>query len=343
VAIRHFADSSAFDLAGVLVFTAGKVGKDAGDIAGVAATGVIATDDVEQILALEADCVFYAPLWPDIDTICRLLGSGKNVVTTSGPYHPTSFTQADFDRIDQACREGKTSFHAGGIHPGYAGDLLPLTLARIASRIDKIQVYEVVNFREHPSKYIEWMGMGRDPDEFLAGPTLLGASVPFFAQSMAIIAEGLGKTIDEVTVADVDIAVATADIPYAGTESSDNPDMKGVVRAGTVAAQHHTWTGWVDGAPLIVFHAVYTMGDEDIEPRWNSGTNRYRVVIEGDPPTELTLQAAPGPDGSLTHPGYTWTAMAAVNAIPAVCDAPPGVVGHLDLGVVQLPGIVRFG
>src|SRR5579864_8806137 len=60
VAIRHFAASPAFELVGVLVTNPAKVGKDAGEIAGIAPTGVLATDSVEAIVALNADCVHYA-------------------------------------------------------------------------------------------------------------------------------------------------------------------------------------------------------------------------------------------------------------------------------------------
>jgi 2,4-diaminopentanoate dehydrogenase len=338
-ALRHFIDNPAFDLAGVLVYDSAKVGKDAGAIAGSRETGVIATDDVDAIVALDADCVFYTPIWPDIEMICRLLRTGKNVVTTGGLYYPTDFTRADLDRIENACTEGGASFHAGGIHPGFAGDLLPLTLARLASRIDQIQVYEIVDFSEYPSKYLQLMGFGSDPLEFNSAPSLLGASVPFFAQSMAMIVDGLAAgVIDDIT-SDVEIATATTDITYSGRPDSDFPDLNGVVRAGTVAAQHHTWTAWVNGTPLVVFHAMYTMGDDVIEPRWDWGDTRYRVVIAGDPPTELTLQGTPDATGNVNHPGYTWTAMAAVNSIHAVCAAAPGLITHLDLGALRLPGL----
>ena len=340
VSIRHFADNPVFDLVGVLVFDAAKVGRDAGELAGVDPVGVLATDDVDAVLALDADCVMYSPIWADVDAICRILSSGKNVVSTSGPFYRTDFTRADFDRIEVACRQGGSSYHGGGIHPGYAGDLLPLTLARLASRIDKLHIYEYVNFNEDPSKYIELMGMGLDPDQFLAAPSLLGESHPYFTQSIAEIVEGLGKTIENVT-RDVEIAVATRDIPYRGTPDSDLPDMSGVIKAGTVGAQHHQWTAWVDGAPLVVCHAVYTMGDEFLEPNWNSGHTRYRIVIEGDPPTELILQGAPHPDGSRTQPGYIWTAMDAINTIPTVCDAEAGIITDFELGLVRPRGLIR--
>lgn len=332
VGVRHFASNPVFELVGVLVHTPDKVGRDAGDIVGIAPTGVVATDDVEAVIALDADCVFYTPVIMDVDTVCRLLRSGKNVVTTSGFFHPSPDFRDAGDRIRAACRDGGSSFHGAGIHPGYAGDVLPLTLARVASRIDKIEVYEVVNvLSDAPLDHIDWLGFGKSAGEFLGAPTILGLGVPFFAQSMHLIADGLGVDIDEVS-AEVTVATATADIAH----------ELGVIPRGTVAAQHHVWTAWVGGDPLIVFHAIYTTGGpDDLEPAWDWGKTRYRIVIEGDPATELTLAGVERPDGTMSHPGYSWTAMAAINAIPSVCDAPPGWVTHLDLGLVAPRGLVR--
>lgn len=332
VGVRHFAQSPVFDLVGVLVHSQDKVGRDAGEIAGVAPTGVVATDDVESIVALDADCVFYTPVIMDVDTVCRLLRSGKNVVTTSGFFHPTEDFRDGGEQIRAACRDGGTSFHAAGIHPGYAGDILPLTLARVASRVDKIELWEVVNvLTDAPLDHIDWMGFGKDKDTFLSEPTLLGLGVPFFAQSMHMIADGLGVRIDEVT-AEVQAATAAEDIPH----------DEGVLPRGTVAAQHHTWTARVGGRPLIVYHAIYVIGEpRQLDPPWDWGRTRYRIVIDGDPPTELTMHGLVTADGAMTHPGYTWTAMAAINAIPDVCDAPPGWLTLLDLGLLKPRGLVR--
>jgi hypothetical protein len=183
-----------------------------------------------------------------------------------------------------------------------------------------------------PLDHIDWLGFGKDKYQFLSEPTILGLGVPFFAQSMYMIADGLGVTIDKVTAAEVKAAVAVEDIPY---------DL-GAIPRGTVAAQHHEWTAWVDGSPLIVFHAIYlTSAPDKIEPAWDWGKTRYRIVIEGDPPSELTLEGVDQQDASMAHPGYNWTAMGAVNAIPDVCDAPPGWLTHLDLGLIRPRGLVR--
>jgi hypothetical protein len=201
------------------------------------------------------------------------------------------------------------------------------------NRIDTIHVYEVVDvLKDAPLDHIDWMGFGKAKEKFLTEPTILGLGLPFFAQSMHMIADGLGVTIDAVTAADIDVAVATQDIPY----------PEGAIGTGTVAAQRHEWTAWVAGRPLIVFHASYvTAGPESLDPPWDWGTTRYEIVIEGDPPTELIMQGIRQPDGSMAHPGYTWTAMGAINAIPDVCDAAPGWLNHLDLGLIRPRGLVR--
>ena len=328
-AIRHFAGNPTYALAGVLVTNPKKVGKDAGDIAGIAPTGVIATDDVEAIVAMEADCVHFSPLVQDLDMICRLLRSGKNVVTPLGPFYPHGGYKAELEQIAAACRDGGTSFHGSGIHPGFAGDLLPLTLTRLMDRIDCIHIYEVIDHLANPSNYIEFMGFGRESEDLLANPGRSPDAPWIFAQSMEMVANGLGKTIEDVT-SKLELATAKKDIVH----------RRGVVKAGTVAGQHYEWTGWSEGAPLIVFHCFWTMGDE-VEPQWDCGESGYRVRIEGDPPLELTLSGPPGPDGQRTYVGLPWTAMMGVNVIPAVCDARPGVITHFDLGVVKMSGLVR--
>ena len=199
----------------------------------------------------------------------------------------------------------------------------------LMNKIERIHIYEVIDHLANPSNYIEFMGFGREPDDLLAKPSRSADAPYIFAQSMEMVAEGLGKKIDNITTK-LAVAAATKDIPY----------PRGVVRAGTVAGQHYEWTGWADGAPLIVFHCFWTMGD-DVEPMWDCGDSGYRVVIEGDPPLDMSLGGPARPNGRRTYLGLPWTAMVGVNVIPDVCDAKPGVITHFDLGVVRPRGLVR--
>jgi 2,4-diaminopentanoate dehydrogenase len=328
-ALKHFIENPMIDLVGVYVTNPAKVGKDAGELVGLPPTGVIATSDVEKLIALDADCVFFAGLVKDLDLYCRLLRSGKNVVSAAGPFIPTERYKDQFDKLEAACRDGGTSYHGCGIHPGFSGDILPLTLTRLMNRIDLIEVTEVIDKLRNPMVYIEVMGFGRDPDELLAKPSR-SAEAPFaFEGSMGMVVQALGKKIEKLTTR-LEVAKATQDIPY----------PNGVIRKGTVAGQHFEWTAWADGAPLMVYHFYWTMG-ENVEPRWDNGDSHYRVAIKGDPPLEVRLMGAPEADGRRPFHGLPWTGLLGATAIPTVCEARSGVLTHLDLGIVQPRGLVR--
>jgi hypothetical protein len=335
VALKHFIENPVIDLVGVFVTNPQKIGKDAGELVGLAPTGVIATNDVEKLIALEAECVFFAAIVKDLDLYCRFLRSGKNVVSPAGPFIPTERYRDQFDKIEAACRDGGTSYHGCGVHPGFSGDILPLTLARLMDRIDRIEVTEVIDKLRNPMIYTEVMGFGRDPDELLAKPSRSAEAPYAFEGSMRMVVEGLDKKIDRLTTR-LEVSKATQDIPY--TVGEGHPG--GVIRKGTVAGQHFEWTAWVDGAPFMVYHFYWTMGD-DIEPKWDNGDSCYRVVMHGNPPLEVRVMGGMESDGRRPFHGLPWTALLGATAVPAVCDAKPGVITHLDLGVVQPRGLVR--
>ncbi|MGE3690103.1 MAG: hypothetical protein AB7F98_01840 [Novosphingobium sp.] len=335
-ALRHFIENPVFELAGVLVYSPDKVGMDAGELVGLPPTGVLATDDFDQIMALDADCVVFAPIRHDWETVCRLLRSGKNVISPLGPFYPTERYQNQFAELEAACQEGGVSIYGGGVHPGFAGDILPLTLARLMNRIDRIEVAEIIDKQQNPMVYIEVMGFGTDPDELLAKPRRSTEAPHFFAQSMAMVIEGLGKKIEKLTT-DFQVARATQDIPYTLGEGIAGG---GVIRKGTVGGQQYEWTAWVDGAPFMTYRTLWTMG-EHIEPRWDTSESCYRIVIDGDPPLEMKLLGGVEADGRRRFHGLPWTGLLSATAVPAVCEARPGLLTHLDLGIVKPQGLVR--
>jgi 2,4-diaminopentanoate dehydrogenase len=100
-------------LVGALVYSDAKAGRDVGDICGIGPIGVTATKDPAEIVALDADCVLYMPqgeLNPmgALDDICRLLASGKNVVSTAvtGLIYPRSLGEKVVQRLESACADG---------------------------------------------------------------------------------------------------------------------------------------------------------------------------------------------------------------------------------------------
>ena len=99
-AIEYILAHPELELVGCWVSSEAKDGQDVGDIIGAERVGVTATRDVEALLALEADCVLYSPVMADRALVCRLLASGKNVVTPLGWFYPG---ERDVSDLAAAC------------------------------------------------------------------------------------------------------------------------------------------------------------------------------------------------------------------------------------------------
>ncbi len=320
----------AFELVGCWVHSAAKVGRDAGEIAGIGPIGVKATNSIDEILAQDADIVNYAPLLANVDEICRILESGKNLVT------PTGFTTvrdaALRAKLEAACRRGHSTLHGSGIHPGFSGDRLPLVLSALSRRIDKITVYEIVDM-SHMSEspqMVAMLGFGMTPQQAAQEPpALLGVMSTIFFESIALVATGLGLEI-ELFEKRHEFALAQRDIPIA----------QGVIPKGSVGGQHFNYAGVVGGKPIIEFKTYWKMA-KDLEPNWpHDDVWAYKIALDGDPPMKLEFTCGTGRDGP--ELGLLCTAMNCVNSIPHVVAAAPGIRTQLDLPLITAVGAVAM-
>lgn len=333
IAIRHMVENPAFEVVGCYVTSEEKDGRDIGELAGIEPVGVAATRDADGLLVLDADCVNYAPLYVDLDEIVRILRSGKNLVTPSGFTFPAALDAAARDRLEAACQEGGVSLFGTGIHPGFAGDLLPLTFARLASRIDELVVQEVGDFRNHPSAAMmfDGLGFGRAPDDLKANPPQMFATMGrTFKESIHLLAAGLGIEVEDYDFA-WDTAVALRDITV----------RAGSISKGHVAGMRLEWRVWNSGKPVLIFRSYWRM-DDTTDPDWGYQDAKYALYFTGLPSFRVSYEPTePGPNGDIGYWGRIWTAMAAVNAIPTIVAAPPGIRTHLDLPVTQPPHLHR--
>jgi len=316
------------ELVGVLVHDERKAGQDAGALVGSDPVGVKATCDVEAILALDADCVCYTAHGETrvkvcLKEFCRILESGKNVVTTSIPgviYGPGMAPEIAA-RLEAACKAGKASLFGSGIEPGFAGDLLPLTLMTMSEQVRSVRSQEIFSYADYPvaATVFEVFGFGKPPTHRPL-MKLPGVQRAAWGPAVQMVAAGLGVTLDEMRET-YETAVTERRLEVAA----------GIIEAGTVGAVRFETIGVVKGAPAIVIEHVNRMS-ADIAPHWPTATHEgtYRVIIDGRP--SLTSEFYLG-DGAKTYSydGMIATAMRVVNAIPYVCDAPPGLVSALDL------------
>ena len=337
-ALRLIAQHPDLELVGLWVHSADKAGKDAGELAGIAPTGVIATNDADALLALDADCVCYtatADLRPTeaIADMARIAASGKNIVSSSVVplVFPPHVEPGMRKPLEDACATAGVSCFTSGIDPGWANDLLPLVLTGTCEYITELRVMEVVNYATYaqPTVLFDTMGFGQALD---AKPLLLIPGVLSFAWGGTVkaLATGLGVEIEELREV------------HERKPAPDKIDLGfGVVEEGTTAALRFEVQGIVDGEPKIILEHV-TRLDDALAPEWPQpvGHSGYRVIVTGNPSYTCDVQMM-GDDGDHNTAGLVGTAGRLVNAIPAVCAARPGLLSVLDLPLVSGTGLLR--
>jgi hypothetical protein len=306
----------AMRLVGCYTMSAEKDGIDVGTLAGVAPMGVTATRDIGALLALKPDCVLYAPQFPDVDHMVRILESGCNIVSTAYFMNGRAFGEEGFARIRQAAIKGGTSIYGTGINPGFA-NVLGLLATSACARVDRISVLESVDCTNYASRGTwEAMGIDRplnDPDV----PAFIKKGTPSFREAVDVMADALNVPLDDVHF-DVEFGAAT--------EQVDLGYM--TIRKGHIAAIRGTWSGWVAGRPFIELKIAWKLGYK-LEPDWPM-VHGYHVEIEGNPNVRCHFEPV---GATMFNPGLV-TAMPSVHAIPLVCAAAPGIVTAADLPLI---------
>ncbi|REE98853.1 dihydrodipicolinate reductase [Thermomonospora umbrina] len=324
-AIRAVLERPDMELAGARVYDPAKIGKDAAVLAGRDPVGVPATGDLSGVLELDADCVIFAPQSgifgidrdAGLETVCELLASGLNVVSVVGLVYPPAHGPDLVGELERACKAGGTTVHGCGVNPGFMADLMPVMLSRLSRRISHVYARECSDFSGHPSWRMvhRMVGFGKSEEGYLAGlrvarPTMKAG----FAESLHLVAAALGVTLDEIEC-DVAYRLAGEDLDIAA----------GRIPRGTVAASRWTFNGMVDGQPFVMAEAIYKADASRIGDWGDPG---YSVRVCGRPSITLTT------DEDWVTNGIAAAAAHAVNSVPAVCGAEPGIRTYLDLPLV---------
>ena len=331
-ALRAILMHPQLELVGVKVYSDKKAGQDAGALCGMPDTGVIATQSVDELVALEADCVSYMPNLSDVDDICRLVESGKNVICTPFLFYAENLQEPERSKLRAACKAGNASVHGTGIHPGFVGMVLPLALSGMSRRIDKITIQERADwaFYDRPMVTFDNMHFGHPPEDVtLEGHPFLAFNSRIFTDQIAMLANAMKLELDDITVKH---EVLTANDGY--------DIICGRIEKDTVYAQRYIWQGMVNGESRIEIDALWTVGGSYPE-HWPEPLDGWTVTLEGDPSFRTHFFALASFENvekfSLedhVHATETATAMQAVNTIPALCKAEAGLRGTHELGNV---------
>ena len=309
------------ELVGVYAHGEDKVGLDAAELAGwPEKTGILATNDIEALLATQPDACCYNPLWPSIDELEMLLAAGVNVCTSAAWITGGKNSKADVERIQMACEVGDSSIFGSGAHPGMS-NMVGMVLSGACERVDEIRITESVDCSSYESAATQTaMGFGCDPETPGLAESVADESA-VFAESAAMMADAIGADLDRMTF-DVTFTPATGD--------SDLGFM--TIPEGTVAGVYGYHRGWVGDRNVVSVGFNWIMGEHVDPPK--PLEHGHVIQVFGVPNMRTVLHCLPPKDWA--EPGFMglgmiYTAMPVTNAVPAVVAAPPGIVTLKDL------------
>jgi 4-hydroxy-tetrahydrodipicolinate reductase len=326
------------ELVGLHCYTADKVGRDAGELAGLDPIGVTATGTVEEILAAKPDVLTFHGVWPDLGIYLPVLEAGIDVVTTAdfitghhrdaNKPHPSGRTESQL--IEEACRRGGATFYGTGMNPGLA-QILTIVHSADVAEITHVTCTESVDVSCHHS-VDTWRncGFGR-PVEDPEVPQLLEIGTRVFGDGVHLMADAFGLTLDEVTFHH-ELGACTKDVDLGWWQ----------LPAGSVGGAAFQYVGRIDGEPKVELHLEWQM-TPFTDPSWDI-KGCYVTEIHGDPYiySKHLILPKPGTDfssiESFAKIGMTVTGLPALNAIRAVHEARPGIVTSADLPLRAFAG-----
>ncbi len=329
-------------LEGVIVHAPEKVGRDAGDLGDAGRTlGVVATDDIDAVLAADPDAVVYAAsgdIRPDdaLADIVRAIGTGAVVVTPAlyALYDPTNAPAQVREPIDAAVASGGGSLFVSGIDPGWGNDILPILATGLASTVDVIRCQEIFDYTTYDQpdsvRYLVGMGQPLDYDA-----PMIAATVPttVWGGQVRLIARALGVKVEEIRE-----TVLRRPLE----QTIETPQM-GIFEAGTQGALRFEVQGIVDGEARIVIEHI-TRIHASCAPDWpmppDGGDGAHKVIIEGRPRIEINVEAT-DEDGNRAAGGNATAVGRLVNALPWLAAAEPGIYDALDVPLT--PAIGKLG
>jgi len=340
-AIRAVDAHPALELAAVLVHNADKAGRDAGELGGLDhELGVAATDDIDRVLAASPRAVVYAAsgdIRPEgaLADITRAIRAGAAVVTPAlyALYDQRSAPPELREPVLAAIADGGGSLFVSGVDPGWGNDVLPLLISGLGTTIDVIRCQEIFDYTTYDQqdavRYLVGMGQPMDYQ-----PPMLAPTVPtmVWGGQIRLMARALGVELDEIreTVArrPLEDKVTTA--------------AMGEFAAGSQGAVRFEVQGVVEGEPRLVIEHV-TRIHPSCAPDWPTppnGDGAHRVIIEGRPRIEVTVEATD--EGENRSAGGNATAVGRlVGAIDWLVDAAPGLYDALD--VPLRPAVGKLG
>ena len=203
--------------------------------------------------------------------------------------------------------EGKVGVLATGVNPGFAMDVLPITLTAVCERVERVTVHRVQDARIRRLPFQQKIGAGLTTEQFQRKVHEGTVRHVGLTESIAMIADALGWDLDRITD---DIQPKLASVTISSELLAVDPGyVCGIIQDGV---------GYRGKHPVIRLH---------MEAYFGAPETYDAVEIEGTP--MLSMKISGGIHGDIA------TASIVVNSIPKVLHAAPGLHTMRDLPIVS--------
>lgn len=293
-----------------------KVGKDLGEVLDLGRrTGTAVMESAEDVIAsarpdvvIIATSSFVKDVMPQIT--CAVRHKANVICIAEEMAFAAAQSPDEAAEMDALARENGVTILGTGINPGFILDTLIIALTGVCARVERIRARRVNDLSPFGPTVMKTQGVGTTPEEFEAG-LKSGEIVGHvgFPESMHMIASALGWKLDRIE--------QTREPIISRTERKTKYIE---IKPGMVAGCNHVAHGFVDGREVITLEHPQQV----VPSAENVETGDY-IWIEGTPSINLAIKPE--------IPGGTGTIAIAVNMIPHVVAARPGLLSMKDLPV----------
>jgi 4-hydroxy-tetrahydrodipicolinate reductase len=288
------------------------LGKDVGEVIGLdKKIGVALTDDLAAALAAKPDVVLHSTLSSleqVKEQLAAVIKAGVNIVSTCEELSYPWETHADIAKdLDALAKKNHVTVLGTGVNPGFCMDTFPIVMTGVCQRVEKIRIARIQDASSRRLPFQKKIGAGCTPKEFEALKASGKLRHVGLRESSEMVAAAMGWTITEY---------AETIEPIMAEKETASPYL--VVKRGQAAGVEQIAVGKMNGKEIIRMEFQAYLGAPE---------SHDTVYITGIPNMEATIKG--GVQGDIA------TAAMAVNALPRVIKAAPGLLTMMDLPPVH--------
>ncbi|GAB4275044.1 MAG: 2,4-diaminopentanoate dehydrogenase [Candidatus Rifleibacteriota bacterium] len=314
--VRLMLEKKGLEVVGVIEKRSELVGKDVGEALGMGKKlGVKIYGNPEELLHKDKVdiCLHAVHSFTKVvfDGLKLILERGINVITIAEEMACPHEQQPELAKqLDEIAKANGVTILGTGVNPGFVLDQLIINLSGACLNVKRIEASRINDLSPFGKTVMETQGVGTTPEAFAAGikdGSIVGHIG--FPESIRMISDAIGLGVDKIE--------ETREPIISNTER-ETPVVK--VKPGMVAGCRHIGIGYAKGKEVIrlIHPQQIHPGIENVE------TGDY-IKIEGDPTINMSIKPE--------IPGGKGTMAVAVNMIPIVVKANPGLKRMSDLPV----------